>query len=277
MSSSSSLEKSISKNGTFPRHLLNTNPGKRNSFSSALNQTDSSFGWNIILSVLALHTLLEWIWLCSLQIQFRVSNTQTYQDGKSEACSQSRYERLYIAKVCLLLLMQKIRTRCRALISVVPECTARCTSRGWLARCQTVTRSRFDWHWYSFEFAAFPVGFVSLTSFVLPPPLPYLLESKWFQPKLSHRYSSINWFMGIRKNFHSLIIRSTLWLSSLGKKPSSCSGKNDQRSFFSFSNKQLSLTLNWRTCLGVSNCKRAVKLDYHYCDSYNYTHSSHFN
>ena len=253
MSSSSSLERSISNNGTFPRLLLSTNPGRCNSFSSALNQTDSSFRVEYNLEpTYSLRSRSSGSGYAGYKFNFEYQiHKLTKTVNLKPVVNPGIRKTLYCKGLFTTTHAKKIRTMRRALISVVPECTARCTSRGWLRRLpDRDSEPGSIGIGLASSLRAFPVGFVSLTSFVLPPPLPYLLESKWIQPKSSRRHSLMSWFMGIRKNFHNLIIRSTLWLSSLGKKPSSCSGKNDQRSFFSFSNKQLSLTLNWRTCLG---------------------------
>ena len=254
MSSSSSLERSISKNGTFPRHLLNTNPGKGNSFCSAFNQTDSS-SWLLynLEPTCSLRSRSSGSGYAGYKFNFEYQiHKLTKTVNLKPVVNPGIRKTLYCKGLFTTTHAKKIRTRCRALISVVPECTARCTSRGWLRRLpDRDSKPGSIGIGLASSLRAFPVGFVSLTPFVLTPPFPHLLESKWFQPKSSCRHSLLNWLMGILKNFHNLIFRPTLWLSSLGKKPSSCSGKSDQRSFFSFFNKQLTLTLNWRTCLGT--------------------------
>jgi hypothetical protein len=253
MKMGSSLERSIFRNGAFPKLLLYTNPEKRNSFSSALNQTDTSFRVEYNLErPCSSHD--PWSGPgyagCKFNFEYQIHKLTKTVNLKPVVNPGIR-KTLYCKGLFTTTHAKKIRTMRRALISVVPECTARCASRGWLRRLpDRDSKPGSIGIGLASSLRAFPVGFENLASFVLPSPLSYLLESKWFQPKSSSRYSSINWFMGIRKNFYNLIVRLTLWLSSLGKKPGSCSGKHKQRSFFSFFNKQLSLTLNWRTCLG---------------------------
>jgi hypothetical protein len=253
MSSGSSLERSISKNGTFPRLLLSTNPGKRNSCSSALNPTNSSFRVEYNLErPCSAHSPWSGPGYAGYLFNFEYQiHKLTKTVNLKPVVNPGIRTTLYCKGLFTTTHAKKNRTRCRALISVVPECTARCTSRGWLRRLpDRDSKSGSIGIGLASSLRAFPVGVVSLTSFVLPPPFPYLLESKWFQPKSSHRHSLMNWLIGTRMNFYNLIVRLTLRLTSLGKKTGSCSGKHAQRSFFSFFNKQLSLTLNWRTCLG---------------------------
>jgi hypothetical protein len=253
MCSSSLLERSISNNGTSPRLLLNTNPGKRNTFSSALNQTDSSFRMEYNLErPCSSHT--PWSGsgyaVCKFNFEYQIHKLTKTVNLKPVVNPGIR-KTLYCKGLFTTTHAKKIRTRCRALISVVPECTARCTSRGWLRRLPDRDSGPGSIGiGLASSLRAFPVRFERLASFVLPTMLPCLFESKWFQPKSSCSYSLMNWFMGIRKNFYNLIVRLPLRLTSLAKKPGPCSGKHDQRSFFSFFNKQLTLTLNWRTCLG---------------------------
>ena len=134
MSSSSSLERSISKNGTFPRLLLNTNPGKRNSFSSALNQTDSSFRVEYNLER-PCSSHAPWSGsgyaVCKFNFEYQIHKLTKTVNLKPVVNPGIR-KTLYCKGLFTTTHAKKIRTRCRALISVVPECTARCTSRGWL-------------------------------------------------------------------------------------------------------------------------------------------------
>ena len=253
MSSRSSLERLISKNGTFPKLLLSTNPGRCNSFSPALNQTDSS-SWLLynLEPTCSLRSRSSGSGYAGYKFNFEYQiHKLTKTVNLKPVVNPGVRKTLYCKGLFTTTHAKKIRTRCRAPISVVPECTARCTSRGWLRRLPDRDSGPGSIGiGLASSLRAFPVGFENLASFVLPIPWRCLFETKWFQPKSSRSHSLMNWLIGARKYFYNLIVRLTLWLSLLGKKPDSCSGKNDQRSFFSFLNKQLTLTLNWRTCLG---------------------------
>ena len=130
-----------------------------------------------------------------------------------------------------------LRTISMALPSVILECEARCTSRGWLGRLPDrdsgpgsigiglVPSMR-----------AFPDMLEDLFSFVLSTPLPHLslYENKCFQMKRLYRHYLTRWSFRITKNVHDMTSRIRLRLFPFHKEPDPCASSHKHRSFFHF-------------------------------------------